>query len=75
MLFVIYPVASIPAGLAYIARWATGSEAAFFGVLAFDALVAMIVYRIALQSAAEAAERLKESMIAALSAGEGPIAN
>jgi len=74
MLFVIYPVASIPAGLAYIARWATGSEAAFFGVLAFDALVAMIVYRIALQSAAEAAERLKESMIAALSAGEGPIA-
>jgi ABC-2 type transport system permease protein len=75
MLFVIYPVASIPAGLAYIARWATGSEAAFFGVLAFDALVAIIVYRIALQSAAEAAERLKESMIAALSAGEGPIAN
>jgi hypothetical protein len=37
--------------------------------------VAIIVYRIALQSAAEAAERLKESMIAALSAGEGPIAN
>ena len=74
MLFVIYPVASIPAGLAYLARWATGSEVAFFAVLAFDAVVAMVVYRIALQSAVEAAERLKESMITALSAGEGPIA-
>jgi ABC-2 type transport system permease protein len=74
MLFVIYPVASIPTGFAYLARWATGSEAAFFGVLAFDAAVAMVVYRIALQSAVEAAERMKESMIAALSAGDGPIA-
>src|ERR1019366_1245315 len=75
MLFVIYPVASIPAGLAYLARWAFASEAAFFLVLAFDAVVAIIVYRIALQSAVEAAERLKESMIAALSAGDGPIAS
>jgi ABC-2 type transport system permease protein len=75
MLLVIYPVALIPAGLAYLARWATGSEEAFFGVLAFDAVVAMIVYRIALQSAVEAAERLKESMITALSAADGPIAS
>jgi ABC-2 type transport system permease protein len=75
MLFIIYPVASIPAGLAYLARWAFNSELAFFGVLAFDALVAIIVYRIALSSAVEAAQRLKESMITALSAGEGPIAN
>jgi ABC-2 type transport system permease protein len=75
MLFVIYPIASIPAGLAYLARWAFGSELAFFGVLAFDALIAVIVYRISLQSSVEAAERLKETMIAALSAGDGPIAS
>jgi ABC-2 type transport system permease protein len=75
MLIVIYPVASIPAGLAYLARWAFDSEAAFFAVLAFDAVVAVIVYRIALESAVEGAQKLKESMIAALSAGEGPIAN
>jgi ABC-2 type transport system permease protein len=75
MLFVIYPVASIPAGLAYLARWAFDSEAAFFAVLAFDAVVAVIVYRIALHSAVEAAQRLKESMIATLSIGEGPISN
>jgi len=75
MLFVIYPVAFIPAGLAYLARWAFDSEVAFFLVLAFDATIAIIVYRIALQSAADAAERIKESMIAALSAGDGPIAS
>ena len=59
MLFVIYPVASIPAGLAYLARWAFDSEIAFFGVLAFDAAVAIIVYRLALHSAVEAAQRLR----------------
>jgi ABC-2 type transport system permease protein len=74
MLFVIYAVASIPAGLAYLARWAFDREFAFFGVLAFDAVVAIIVYRIALNSAVDAAERLKKSMIAALSSSEGPIA-
>jgi ABC-2 type transport system permease protein len=75
MLFVIYPLASIPAGLAYLARWAFDSEMAFFLVLLFDALIAVVVYRIALTSAVEAAERLKESMISALSEGDGPIAS
>ena len=75
MLFLIYPFASIPAGLAYLARWAFHSEGAFFAVLAFDAAVAVVVYRIALQSAVDAADRMKESMITALSAGDGPIAN
>ena len=75
MLFVIYPVAFIPAGLAYLARWAFQSEVAFFAVLFVDAVIALVVYRIALQSAVEAAENIKESMIAALSASEGPISN
>lgn len=74
MLFVIYPLAAIPVGFAYLARWAFGSEAAFFGVLAFDLAIAIVVYNIALQSASDAAERLKETMIAALAAGDGPIA-
>ena len=75
MLFVIYPLAAIPVGLAYLARWAFRSEAVFFGVLAFDVALAIVVYQIALQSAVEAADRLKESMIAALAAGDGPIAS
>lgn len=75
MLFVIYPIVSVPVGLAYLARWAFESEAAFFGVLAFDTAVALALYRVALQSAVKAADRARESMIAALSAGEGPIAS
>jgi ABC-2 type transport system permease protein len=77
MLVVIYPVAFVPVALAYLARWAfpdEWSQWGFFGVLAFDALVGLVIYRIALDSAVAAAERMKEKMIAALSAGDGPIA-
>jgi ABC-2 type transport system permease protein len=76
MLVVIYPIAFIPVGLAYGARWALDAHPqwAFFGVLIFDAIAGMIVYRIALDSAVETAERIKEQMIAALSSNEGPIA-
>ncbi len=73
MLFVIYPIAFFPAALAYLARWAFDQELAFFAVLAFDAIAGMVVYRVALASAVAAAERLKETMIAALSAADGPI--
>jgi ABC-2 type transport system permease protein len=77
MLVVIYPVAFAPVALAYVARWAFPDEWAtwgFFGVLAFDALVGLVIYRIALDSAVAAAERMKEKMIVALAAGDGPIA-
>jgi ABC-2 type transport system permease protein len=78
MLVVIYPVAFIPVALAYLARWAFPDEWSlwgFFGVLAFDAVVGLVIYRIALESAVAAAERMKEKMIVALSAGDGPIAS
>ena len=39
ILFVIYPIAFVPVGLAYLARYAFASEAAFFGVLAVDAAI------------------------------------
>jgi ABC-2 type transport system permease protein len=74
ILFVIYPVAFLPVGLAYLARYALDSQAAFFDVLAFDAVIGLIVYKIALDSAVEAAERLKEKIVGALSRGDGPIA-
>jgi ABC-2 type transport system permease protein len=76
MLVVIYPIAFIPVALAYAARWAFSGhpQVAFFGVLLFDAVAGLIVYRIALDSAVETAERIKEQMIAALSSNEGPIA-
>ncbi len=74
MLFVIYPIAFLPAGLAYLARWAFDSQTAFFAVLGVNAAIGLISYRIALESAVDAAERLKEKMVASLSAGEAPIA-
>ena len=74
MLFLVYPVAFIPAGLAYLARYAFESQLAFFAVLVFDAVLALAIYKIALDSAVEAAEERKEQMISALSAGDGPIA-
>jgi ABC-2 type transport system permease protein len=74
MLFMIYPVAFLPAGLAYLARYAFDSQVAFFAVLTIDAAIGLVVYSVALDSAVEAAEHLKEKMVAALSSGEGPIA-
>jgi ABC-2 type transport system permease protein len=73
VLLVVYPVAFAPAALAYLARYAFSSELAFFLVLAFDAVVGIIVYRIALETAIESAAELKEKIVAALAAGDGPI--
>jgi ABC-2 type transport system permease protein len=70
----IYPLAFLPPALAYLARYAFDSQWAFFGVLAFDAAAGLIAYKIALDSAANAAERIRESMLEALARGDGPIA-
>jgi len=74
LLFAIYPVAFAPVALAYLARYAFDKQAAFYAVLALDAVGGFILYSVALDSAVQAAERLREPMIAALSAGDGPIA-
>jgi ABC-2 type transport system permease protein len=74
MLFLVYPIAFIPAGLAYLARYAFDSQLAFFGVLLFDAVLALAMYKVALDSAVATADARKEQMIAALSQGDGPIA-
>jgi ABC-2 type transport system permease protein len=73
ILFITWPIAFIPVGLAYLARYAFSSEAAFFGILAVDAAVGAVVYKLSLDSAVAAADRLKEQMVTALSRGDGPI--
>ena len=73
-LLLIYPLAAVPILLAYGARYAFESEWAFYGALAVDLLAALIVYRVALDSAREAAQLRREEMIDALSRNEGPIA-
>jgi len=74
-LFAIYPVVFAPVLLAYLARYAFGSQTALFVVLAIDAVAGVIVYRVSLDSAVQTADRTRETMIAALSAGDGPIAD
>jgi ABC-2 type transport system permease protein len=73
ILFVVYPIAFLPAALAYLARWAFKSEWALYAVLAVDMAIALIVYRVALDSAVAAAEKTREKMLTALAAGDGPI--
>lgn len=75
LLLVIYPVAFGPIVLAYMARYAFDTQAAFYGVLAVDAMVAAIVYSVAMESAVNTAEHNREYMIAALSRREGPVAS
>jgi ABC-2 type transport system permease protein len=74
-LFVIYPIVSAPVLLAYLARYSFGGQTAFFIVLGIDAIVGVIVYRLSLDSAVRTADVTREAMIAALSAGDGPIAD
>jgi ABC-2 type transport system permease protein len=71
----LYPVLGFPVGLAYMARWAFDSEWMFWLVLAFAALLAAVVYWIALESAVERAESHREQFVTALASGEGPIAS
>ena len=61
-------------GEAYLARYDFDSQLAFYGVLAFDALMGAVVYKLTLDSAVSSSERGRERMIAALSQGDGPIA-
>ncbi|MGA2595442.1 MAG: hypothetical protein ABSH09_00380 [Bryobacteraceae bacterium] len=73
LMLVVYPVVALPLFLAYAARYAFDSEAAFFGVLAIAAIFAAIAYKVAMDSAVEMAETKKESILSALSQGQGPV--
>jgi ABC-2 type transport system permease protein len=72
-LLVIFPALIAPISLAYLARYAFNSQAAFFAVLAFDALAGMAVYHVALDSAVRTAESRKEDILATLGRTSGPI--
>jgi ABC-2 type transport system permease protein len=73
-LLLAYPIMFSPIALAYVARYAFHSEAALFAVLGIDLAIGAVAYRISLQSAVQSAGEMKEEMVAALSAADGPIA-
>ncbi len=74
LLFAVYPLTFLPLALAYLARYAFGSQAALYAVLAFDAAAGLIFYRVSLDSAVRSAGRSQERILAALTVGDGPIA-
>jgi hypothetical protein len=73
LLLLVYPIAFLPAALAYIGRWLFHSNTVFFAVLAVIGAMIAVAYRIGLESAAREAYRKREEMIAALSQGQGPV--
>jgi ABC-2 type transport system permease protein len=75
MLFVVYPVTFAPIILAYLARYAFDSQVAFYAVLTIDAALGIYSYKLAMESAVNTAEQKRESIVAALSSGDGPIAS
>jgi ABC-2 type transport system permease protein len=74
LVFMLYPLALVPVALAYLARYALASQLAFAVVLAFAAVLGLVVYWIGLDSAVESATTQRERMLRDLSAGDGPIA-
>ena len=73
MLTLAFPIALLPVGLAYLARYAFDSEWALFAALLGGAGLGAIVYAYSMGSAVRASAERKEAIIAALSRGEGPI--
>jgi ABC-2 type transport system permease protein len=73
MALVAFPAACLPVALAYLARFAFESEAAFFGVLAVFAACGGYVYALALETAARHGERHRERIIEVLSRHAGVI--
>jgi ABC-2 type transport system permease protein len=69
----VYPAVSIPIALAYAARFAFGTQMAFYLVLLAGFVVAGLTYYVALESSVDAAERRREQILAALSRSDGPM--
>jgi ABC-2 type transport system permease protein len=72
-LLLVYPVAAAPVFLAYGARYAFDSEAAFYVVILLHLVLASVLYWVALESAVGIAQRRKEEIITTLSQVSGPV--
>jgi len=73
LVFIFYPVALLPIFLAYLARYAFHSQAAFYAALTGAAALGMAIYYMATESAVSAARTQREAIIGQLSRGEGPM--
>ena len=75
ILLIGYPILLGPIVLAFLARHAFETEWAFYGVLAFDLLLAAILYWVAFDSALETAAARREEILATLAQDQGVLSN
>jgi hypothetical protein len=75
LIMLLYPLSLLPVLLAYVARYALGSDLAFYLVLTFAAAVGGVLYWIAMESAVSTAIRHRERIMHDLSNNDGPIAS
>ncbi len=71
--FLLYPIALLPVGLAYLARYAFDSQTVFYILLALAGALGIGIYYMALESSVSTAYKRREIILAALSRGEGPM--
>jgi len=74
LVFLFYPIALVPVFLAFWAREVFESQLIFSAILAFAAVVGVVVYWIAMDSAVRTAAERREKLLMELSGGEGPVA-
>ena len=73
LVFILYPVALLPIILAYVARYAFDSQTVFYASLAGATVLGAGIYYMATESAAATARTRRETILAGLSRGEGPM--
>ena len=73
LVLIFYPLALLPAGMAFLARYAFGSETVFRAALAAAFLFGALIYRVTMKSAVDTAGKRREAILQALSTGEGPV--
>jgi ABC-2 type transport system permease protein len=74
LLFLLYPIALLPVFLAFLARYAFDNQLIFYAALALAGTLGAAIYWMALESAVSTAHNKRETILAELSGGEGPLA-
>ncbi len=66
LMLLVYPLLAAPVALAYLARYSFESEWGFYGVIAFDFVLAASFYWVALESAADVPGDRREALLGSL---------
>lgn len=73
LVLLLYPLLGAPVGLAYLVRWVSGSQTAFFAQLSLAALAGAVFYQASLDYALRLAEQRREEFILTLAEQGGPV--